>query len=118
VEEQDWCECTDRYAYTDSNLNSAGMIVHVPIITAAVSQHKAEGGRMAIIKLLLANGANIESKTNKGMTSLMKACVDGNLDLVEFLLQSGADPNATTFDGITALMVAAQVSYFVYPMNR
>jgi ankyrin repeat protein len=64
---------------------------------------------MEIIKLLLTAGTNVESKTNKGMTPLMKASVEGHVDLVTLFLNVGADPNTTTFDGFTALMVAAQV---------
>ncbi len=66
---------------------------------------------MQIIELLLAHGANLEAKTNRGVTALMKSAMDGHEDLVNFFLKAGAEINATTFDGHTALMLASQVIF-------
>ena len=64
-------------------------------------------GRMALVSLLLENGANIEAKNNSTWTSLMKAAHKGNKEVVSLLLEKGADVNAKTDYGRTALMAAS-----------
>jgi hypothetical protein len=70
---------------------------------------KAErDGDIETIKILLKNGADINSKqTPDGATALMWAAVEGHMDMVKLLLDNGADINATNNVGMTALMGAA-----------
>ena len=55
-----------------------------------------------IMKLLIDNGANINIRSNMGMTPLMKYSLEHNYRLVKILLENGADINAksemTAFD--------------------
>lgn len=80
----------------------------------------AQSSDLALLKLLLAHGADPLIKTGHGDTALTAASgmgwVDGvtyehspkeNVETVKFLLALGLDPNAANEDGRTSLMVAA-----------
>lgn len=56
------------------------------------------------IKILLENGADINTKTIEKNTPLMAATTNNNVDIVDFLLKNGADVNAINSDGRTALI--------------
>lgn len=62
------------------------------IILAAFNHH------LEVVKLLLQNGANINSTNTKGTTVFMyaktKVVENGNYEILDFLLQQGADINA------------------------
>ena len=72
-------------------------------------------GRVDIVKLLLAAGADVNAASRKeydllrGMTPLMLAALDGSEDLVQLLLDKGADVNAKAPDGATALALAKEI---------
>ncbi len=73
--------------------------------TALPGQHKE------IARLLIENGADVNTKDGFGDTVLMFACEQGHLDLADFLLERGADinqVNTKVFRGQTALMSAAR----------
>jgi ankyrin repeat protein len=68
------------------------------------------GQHPEIVRLLIENGADVNTKDGFGDTVLMFACEQGHLDLANFLLESGADihqVNTNVFRGKTALMGAA-----------
>jgi uncharacterized protein len=54
----------------------------------------------------LADGANINAKTQNGVTALMIAARSSSTELVKFLLENGADVNAQSDDGYTAILLA------------
>jgi ankyrin repeat protein len=56
-------------------------------------QDAAEIGDLNQIKLLLQNGANIDSIDNRGRTALYVAAIEGRSNIVSYLLDQGADPN-------------------------
>jgi ankyrin repeat protein len=56
-------------------------------------------------KELLANGADVNRKDNKGCSPLHFACRHGENDLVRLFIEHGADVNASTNEKITALHV-------------
>jgi ankyrin repeat protein len=60
----------------------------------------ATQGRTNIVKLLLANKADVNAKANNksGWTPLRMAVLSGNKDIVELLLAGGADVNARNKD--------------------
>jgi ankyrin repeat protein len=58
------------------------------------------------VKLLIANGADVNQKNVRGATALMAAAIDGIPSVVRYLLEQGADVNAKDQDGTTALMCA------------
>ncbi len=63
--------------------------------------------RIEDIRSFLANGGNINTRDENGMTALSVAVDNGNAEMVEYLLRSGAKPDITDKWGQTALMLAA-----------
>lgn len=66
-----------------------------------------EEDQIAIINLLLSEGADIEAEDSRGATALFYAAEAGRPSVVELLLEKGADPETTTSDMKTPLTVAA-----------
>jgi ankyrin repeat protein len=66
----------------------------------------SQNGSEAMVRRLLAAGANPNAKLLVGETPLMNAARVGNSGVVEQLLAKGADPNARAARGQTALMWA------------
>lgn len=63
-------------------------------------------GDTATVQALLAKGADVNAKTDKGATALVWAATTGHNDTVQALLAHGADVNAKNNTGMTALMMA------------
>jgi ankyrin repeat protein len=59
-----------------------------------------------VVKLLLANGADVNARDDVGWTPLMSAQYDN--EVVKLILDAGAEINAKNNDGRTALMLAAE----------
>jgi ankyrin repeat protein len=57
--------------------------------------------------LLLAKGADVNSKMNNGETALMIASYRGHKEIMQLLLVKGADVNARMNNGETALSHAS-----------
>lgn len=74
---------------------------HTELMRAALE------GDTATVRSLLAGGADVNAKDNKGRTALMFAVTNMHADTAKELLEHGADVNATANDGATALMLAA-----------
>jgi ankyrin repeat protein len=87
---------------------------------ATVIQRAAFSGDLAIIKLLVAHGADPHIQSEDRETTLMAACGNGfisgyhktsapaeRLEVVRLLIQLGEDVNAADNAGITPLMMAA-----------
>ncbi len=68
----------------------------------------AEGGKVPVIKALLAVGAEVDAKANRDRTALFAASLYGQGVAVNFLLAAGADVNAKDVDGWTPLFAAAR----------
>ncbi len=64
------------------------------------------------VEVLLQQGADVNAKTGYGLTALIMAAGDGNLEIVKILLNKGADPYAETHEGITALTMAVSGGAF------
>lgn len=62
--------------------------------------------QLACIRILIANGARINERTDSGSTPLMRAAWFGNTEAVEELLRLGADPTLQDIRGRTAAMMA------------
>src|SRR2546425_2841642 len=62
-------------------------------LTGAVANNHVE-----ISKILVKRGANVNHRYEGGVSPLMEACLNGNLELVNFLLENGADSSAKTKD--------------------
>ncbi|MFC1854950.1 ankyrin repeat domain-containing protein [Thermodesulfobacteriota bacterium] len=68
-------------------------------------------GHTPIIKLLIANGADVNARPTNGETVLMRSARTAQsvrTDLVKLLIGHGADVNAKTKDGETALSIAKE----------
>lgn len=68
------------------------------------------GQHKEIVRLLIENGTDVNTRDGFGDTVLMFACQQGHLDLAEFLLEKGADINQANdhiFKGRTALVGTA-----------
>lgn len=71
------------------------------------SLHVAAGGDMpALIPILVAKGAKLESRNRSHYTPLMVAASDGKAANIQTLIDHGADATATTKSGLSALHLA------------
>ncbi|KAI5783940.1 ankyrin repeat-containing domain protein [Peziza echinospora] len=68
----------------------------------------AKLGHAGVVELLLARGANVESRDEKGITPCMWAAKEGHEGIVRLLLAKGADVRAKDKKGITPFMWAAK----------
>ena len=71
----------------------------------------AQDGDLQTVKDLLAKGADVNAKDDKGKTALLwTAPARDNPEMVKLLIAKGADVNAKDNEGETALMIAASQS--------
>ena len=75
-------------------------------LTGAVANNHVE-----IAKILVKRGANVNHRYEGGVSPLMEACLNGNLEPVNFLLENGADPTAKTKDEKTPLTFAKEKNH-------
>ena len=68
-------------------------------------------GHTEIARMLLENGANIESKTSMWRTPLHIACLRGYLEMTKLLIEFKANINATDKDFCTPLHYASEHGY-------
>jgi hypothetical protein len=72
----------------------------------------ARKGDLAVVKELLAKGADVNAKTQYGATGLSYACDRGHLEIVKVLIEHGADVNVKdTFYGATPMVWAASKNH-------
>jgi ankyrin repeat protein len=91
---------------------SSGLIVagQDPATDAALRK-AAQDGEMQTVKDLLAKGANVNAKDEKGRTALLSiAPARDNPEMAKLLIEKGAEVNAKDNEGETALMIAASQS--------
>jgi ankyrin repeat protein len=81
-----------------AEINPSEPFVLSPLMHAA--------GDLEMVKLLIANGADVDQKNFRGATALMGAATDGPVSVVSYLIEKGADVNARDKDGHTAVMYA------------
>ena len=65
-------------------------------------------GHLAIVRLLIDRGADVNRTYDDGATALHLACQDGHTEVVGLLIDRGADINAATAAGRTSFFVACQ----------
>src|SRR3954465_12011202 len=66
----------------------------------------AERGELVVMKKLLADGARIDARDQRGRTALLAATHRNRIDVVRFLIQEGADVNAKDFIQDTPFLYA------------
>ena len=64
-------------------------------------------GYIAVVKILLRHGANVNLSDDLGRTALLHSCIEGYYEVVQELLNDGAAVNTITDKGGTALTVAS-----------
>src|SRR6266567_9405162 len=57
----------------------------------------AERGELPVVRRLLADGARIDARDQRGRTALLAATHRNRIDAARFLIQEGADVNAKDF---------------------
>jgi hypothetical protein len=78
-----------------------------PLLAAATCCILRPEYKAGVMELLLADGAAVNVKDNRGWTPLHYAAFWGHDDLVELLLFYGADPDAIDNDGATPFYYAS-----------
>jgi ankyrin repeat protein len=84
--------------------------ISLPGHTAGINDEllkAAEEGDNAKLEKLLAEGADVGARDDRGRTPLIIAAVKGHTSIVNILLQKGGDVNAMSINGFTALHSAA-----------
>jgi len=67
----------------------------------------AGAGHLAIVSMLIADGANIDHETKNKSTPLRAACFEGRIDIVEFLCCKGANVDKSNNYNNTCLMISS-----------
>lgn len=87
----------------DPNYNRNGELNISSVLTIAVTNENLE-----IVKLLVANKAQIHWRDFSGTTAIIFAAGFGNMDIVKFLIANGANIHDVDKNGITVLGAAKQ----------
>lgn len=90
------------------------LFLALPIVLMGCARQKdsllraAQDGDPSRVRKLLNDGADINAKDQRTLTSLMYATVNNHKDIVQVLLDRGADVNVRNDLGETALTLAAR----------
>ncbi|XP_044738809.1 protein fem-1 homolog CG6966 isoform X3 [Chrysoperla carnea] len=76
-----------------------------PLWCASVS------GRLPVLRVLIAHGAQINAVSDTGSTPVRSACFMTNLDVVYYLVENGADVNKANYNGGTCLINSVQSAH-------
>ena len=88
-----------------ANVNAMAFRSYGALVRAPLDQ-AAGGGRKDIVQLLIAKGANVNTKTDEGSTPLHSAAANEHENIAELLIAKGADVNAKKKNGLTPLHLA------------
>lgn len=72
----------------------------------------ASKGHLNNVSYLLERGADINSITVDGISSLMYATENGDIEMIKLLLSNNANPNLKPYNGVTALISACIANNF------
>jgi hypothetical protein len=93
--------------YRDSVESVDLLIQHGAKLTPAAFGMAATAGDPAVVKSMLAHGADANYRPEQGESPLMSAVNANNLDVVRLLIQHGADINQRAQENATPLIAAA-----------
>ncbi|KAF2357114.1 Ankyrin repeat [Trinorchestia longiramus] len=68
----------------------------------------AVAGQEDVVKVLVSNGADVNSVSDTGSTSVRSACFMSHIKIVKYLVESGADVLKPNFNGGTCLINSVQ----------
>lgn len=88
-----------------SHVQAIERVAKVKDLNAALIK-AAQAGDIDSIKLLLAQGADVNTQSREQWTPLMTASLGGDVEMVRTLFGSGAAPDTPGAQGWTALMIA------------
>ena len=94
---------------------SNGGPLNTPMVVDSMSplMFAVRAGRLAAVRALLDNGANVNETTSNGLSVLVLATINAHYELAAFLLDRGADPKAAG-QGWTALHQVVTTPRFSY----
>ena len=78
---------------------------------AALLYDACEKGKVALARVLLDNGAEVDRATKDGATPLWIACQKGHVDAARLLLEKGAEADRARADGTTPLGMACRYEH-------
>jgi hypothetical protein len=87
-----------------------------PATGASALHYAVMKDNIALVGLLLARGADVNSRTKSGTTPLHTAVLYGRVEIAELLITKGADINARSASGATPLSIAEAAN--LKPMAR
>jgi hypothetical protein len=70
---------------------------------SALMAAASNGGHLALVRLLVEKGANVNERDGLGWTALIWAAREGDVESVKYLLSKDADPNVKANDGKSAI---------------
>jgi hypothetical protein len=107
------------YAATTKNdalvqeLLDKGLGASTELFGRCLLAHAIDDGSLDIGRVLVAGGADLETRGKHGLTLLMRAVIEGaQVPVVKELLSAGANPNAVDDDGSTALAECVTSNYW------
>lgn len=95
-------ECM-KLLFSLTNVKAPGYFGRTPLVEASC------GGQVAAVKLLLQNGAQIDTKSDEGLTSLSVAIAMDNSEVYNFLLNNNPNPKILDNNGVSTLSHAVQI---------
>lgn len=96
-----------------NKLNIGISLLEIPDRSGYYPLHYAvEFNNLTAVKLLLNNGANINSKDKRGYTPLFLSILIKNIQISEYLISKGADLNCRSNIGETPIHVACNIDLF------
>ncbi len=103
---------SDQYGYKSRKLAALTAVFALLATTAIAGVNEdfleaAWSGDLSAVNRFIANGYNVNTKTNRDVTALIVASGQGHQEVVQLLLSKGADANAKANNGATALTLAA-----------
>jgi hypothetical protein len=81
----------------NADANSRHLIMHTPAVWYAARKND-----LVAVEMLLQYGAVVDAQNRSGLTALMEAAAQGNVEIVHRLLAAGADPTRKDRTGKTA----------------
>lgn len=95
------------WAIKESHFNHCALLVEKNCVVAPCpTTNNTEETVLALVKILLKHGANVNTSDSQGITALMLACQLGHLSVIQELIAHGAEVNKTDIQGHSALFWA------------